>query len=237
MSRGTKHALFALVLICAALGAVGYLHQTQSLRDDANATTPPASAKQVPPPKPLPPASDPVFAARAGDIVLGKAAAPVTVVEYASLSCPHCAHFFKEVLPDVKKEFLDTGKAKLVFREFPLNAQALRGGQLVECADPSQREHFVEVLFEMQEQWAYTQDFLAQLKQIAGVGGIDAARFQSCMDDKKLEDKVLASRQEAVERLNVNSTPTFFVGGKELKGETDIRTFRTAISAASAPAK
>jgi len=156
----------------------------------------------------------------------------VTIVEYASLSCTHCAHFHETVFPELQKEFITPGKVKLVLREFPLNEPAIKAAELVECAGQNglERANFVKVLFNMQAKWAFDDKFLASLKQIAGVGGIDSAAFDSCMADKALETKILAGRQDAEKNLGVNATPTFFINGVRYDGERTIEGFRTAIA-------
>lgn len=158
-------------------------------------------------------ASD-ILAVRADEAIIGSANAPVTIVEYSSLTCPHCAHFNTDVLPKIKASLLDTGKAKLVQRDFPLNEPALKGAMLIKCAGKERATAFVEVLFATQRNWAFEDDFLENLKQIASVGGMSEERFDVCMADKAIEEAVLQERKLAADVLKVESTPTFFVNGK-----------------------
>ncbi len=224
--KTTGNKLLIAFLTIVVLGAAFYGYRTQSAQLKQPSET--ADAKpETPPPSP----DAPVFKQQAGDIVLGKAEAPVTLIEYASLSCPHCAHFHKEILPELKKQYIDTGKAKLYFRHFPLNAPALRAAQLVDCADVGQREKFLDVLFELQGQWATGDDYQAQLKQIAAVGGIDGARFDSCMADKHGEERIVAIRKRGADEAQVDATPTLFINGVKYQGGPDVDAIGKSIDA------
>jgi protein-disulfide isomerase len=154
----------------------------------------------------------------AEDRVLGKADAPITIVEYASLTCPHCRHFDQEVLPKLKAKWIDTGKAKLVFRDYPLDEPALRAAMVARCAPPDRYFGFIDAIFAGQEQWAVASDYKAALARIALLGGIGKEKFAACIDDKAMENKVIASRLVATQQLNVSSTPTFFINGAKFDG-------------------
>ncbi|MCA8927222.1 MAG: DsbA family protein [Alphaproteobacteria bacterium] len=154
--------------------------------------------------------------------VIGDANAPVTIVEYASLTCPHCARFQTEVLPEVKKQLLDTGKARLVFRDFPLDQLALRAAALVRCAQPLQRPAMLSLLFETQQTWATSQDPLGALDQIGRAVGMSSEVVQKCLNDQTLLDAVIAQRLEGEKKYNVNSTPSFVIGGKLYAGEMSV---------------
>ena len=172
---------------------------------------------------------------KSDDIIIGKKDAPVTIIEYSSLSCPHCAHFHKEILPAVQKEWIDTGKAKLVLRPFPLNKPALDGAKLVACVEPARAATFEGVLFKMQDQWAYSlKDDVESLKGIAAVGGVPAEQFDSCMADKASEKKILEAVNDAKNLLEVASTPTFFINGEKLEGAQPAEAFSKAITKAMA---
>lgn len=165
----------------------------------------------------------------ADDIILGDPGAKATLVEYSSLSCSHCAHFHNNVLPDLQKKYIDTGKLRLVIRPFPLNAPALKGALLVACAPQDLKAQFIKVLFETQAQWAFTESFLTPLKQIAGVGGISAETFDGCMQDKAKEDQILESQQKASDLLKVAATPTFFLNGAPYTDTPDVNEMSAAI--------
>ena len=129
------------------------------------------------------------LAVQPGDRILGKADAPITIIEYASLTCPHCAHFEVDVLPKLKTKWIDTGKAKLVLRDFPLDEPALRAEMLARCAPPERFYPLVDTFFETQEKWAVAKDWKASLERIAKLAGVGKSKFDTCLDDKKLEAK------------------------------------------------
>lgn len=168
------------------------------------------------------------------DVVIGQADAPVTIIEYSSMSCPHCATFYNEVFPRLKEKYIDTGTVKFTNRQLPLNEPALRAGMLIHCVGKERNPRFTKVLFELQDKWAFERDFLESLKKIAAVGGFSNEQFDACMENKEVEEAVLQSRQEAVNQLNVNSTPSFFVNGKELSGNVTLAVFDQAIEEALA---
>jgi protein-disulfide isomerase len=167
------------------------------------------------------------------DRVLGKPDAPITIIEYASLTCPHCAAFDAETLPKIKKEWIDTGKAKLIFRDFPLDGLALKGAKLARCAPPERFYGFIDVLFHQQDVWARAADPEAALGRIAKLGGMSDEQFQACMKDDTVENKVLAIRLAGEKDYKVESTPTFFINGKKLVGALPYDSFDDALKAAA----
>ena len=174
-----------------------------------------------------PAAADP----RLQDMVLGKADAPITIIEYASLTCPHCAHFHETVLPTLKTEYIDTGKAKLIFRDFPLDQMAFAGAVLARCGGPEKYYTFLSVLFAQQRQWAGASDPKAALVQIGRLGGISSDQFEKCLQDKPLGDYILNSRLEGNQKLGVNSTPTLIINGKAEAGVPSIDDLRKKLDA------
>ncbi len=177
------------------------------------------------------------------DRVLGDANAPVTIIEYASMTCPHCAHFATEVLPAVKPVLIDSGKVRLVFRDYPLDALALRGAMLVRCAGNERAFGMIELLFSRQMVWATAQDPKAALLTIANQAGMNAAQFDACMDDKAVQDAVTQSRVTAEQAYKINSTPSFLVNGRLIVGAPMpeelvalVNTLLPASDAASMPA-
>jgi protein-disulfide isomerase len=174
------------------------------------------------------------LAAQPGDRILGKADAPITIIEYASLTCPHCAHFDVAVLPKLKEKWIDTGKAKLVLRDFPLDEPALRAAMVARCAPPERFYPLVDTFFAQQEQWAATRDYRAALEKLAKLGGIGSKEFAACIADKKLEDQVAQSRLTAAQQLGVDATPTFFINGKKFEGAPTLEAFDQALSGAAA---
>jgi protein-disulfide isomerase len=166
------------------------------------------------------------------DHVLGKADAPITIIEYASLTCPHCAAFERETLPKIKENWIDTGKAKLIYRDFPLDGWALRAAMVARCAPPERYFGFIEALFDSQNTWARAGNPEQALGRIAKLGGISEDKFQSCIKDEKLADAVSASRVVAEREYGVESTPTFFVNGTKLVGDQSYADFEKALTAA-----
>lgn len=166
------------------------------------------------------------------DIVYGDDKATITVVEYASLSCPHCQAFYKDVFPLLQKNYIDTGKIKLVFRNFPLNQPAMDAGQMVLCADKESRATFMKVLFSTQEKWAYDVNYREAIAGIAALGGMERKKFDACMANKELQDKILLGYQEARTNFKVVSTPTIFIANDMLKGSHSYEMVSKAIDEA-----
>lgn len=159
------------------------------------------------------------------DRVLGDADAPVTIIEYASFTCPHCADFHTNTLPTLKEQFIDTGVAKLVFRDFPLDRYALFAGQIARCLPEEQYFPMVGTLFSTQGKWARADDPVQALKQIAGMAGLSADRAQACLDDSALGDSILQSRLQGQQQFEINATPTFIVNGEKVSGSLPVDEF------------
>lgn len=156
-----------------------------------------------------------VLKLRPDDVVLGNRDAPLTLVEYASLTCPHCATFATTVLPQIKTEWIETGKAKLVFRDFPLDRLALRAAVLTRCLPAERRYPYIDVLFKSQDQWAGNPDTAFDaLARTAKLAGLSDDQASACVADAKNEEVVLQSRLEASQKLAVAATPTVFLNGK-----------------------
>jgi protein-disulfide isomerase len=168
------------------------------------------------------------------DRILGKPDAPITIVEYASLTCPHCAHFDKDVLPKLKEKWIDSGKAKLILRDFPLDEPAMRAAMVARCAPPDRFYPLVDTLFADQEKWAAAKDYRAALERLAKLGGVSDKDFKTCIADKKLEDQVAQSRLTAAQDLGVDATPTFFVNGKKYEGAPTLEAFDQLLSGVAA---
>ncbi len=164
------------------------------------------------------------------DRVLGQADAPITILEYASMTCPHCAHFTNEVLPELKKKWIDTGKVKLVMRPFPLDQVALRAEMLARCLPPERYYPMIETLFKTQEKWAVSQDWRPALERTARLAGVSGKDFDSCLANKALEDEIVQSRLTASTQLDVNATPTLFVNGKKFEGPPTAEALDEALS-------
>jgi protein-disulfide isomerase len=156
-----------------------------------------------------------------GEMVLGDEKAPVTIIEYASMTCPHCAHFSETTWPTLKKDYVDTGKVRFIFREFPLDPLAAAGFMLARCAaKDDSKKYFVmiDTLFAQQKTWVVQQP-LEPLKAIARQAGLSEQQFNECLTNQKLVDGLEAVRQRAADKLGVNSTPTFFINGEKRNGD------------------
>ena len=163
------------------------------------------------------------------DMSLGKPDAPVTIVEYSSLSCPHCAAFHRDVMPALKSEYIDTGKVRYVEREYPLNDSAFAGSVLARCLDPSRFFAFTDLLFSRQDEWANQEgDALQPLKQFARQAGLTDADFDKCIDDQALQKKILAVRDQG-SKEGVRGTPTFFINGKIFNGAPTLQALAEAM--------
>jgi protein-disulfide isomerase len=142
---------------------------------------------------------------------LGDAKAPVTVIEYASLTCTHCATFEKEGLPKLKADYIDKGKVRLIFRDYPLDQYAVKASIALRCVPPAQFWALKEHLFRTQEVWAFSKDPLAGIKQQVKLAGLSDAQLAACWADKQLEDAVLNSRLQGESKFKIESTPTFII--------------------------
>jgi protein-disulfide isomerase len=170
------------------------------------------------------------------DIIIGKDDAPYTIVEYASMTCPHCAEFQTDVFPKIKATYIDSGKVRYMLREFPLDNLAAAAFMLARCAGNDRYYAMVDALFETQETWAAPGgDAKDKLLQIARQAGISKEQFDQCLADQELFGKIVKTREIAHEKFQVDSTPTFFVNGKRLKGAHKLEDFQTAFG--DAPAK
>lgn len=157
----------------------------------------------------------PASAAEVRERILGDPAAPVTIIEYASLTCPHCAAFHRETLPVLKERYIDTGKARLVFRDFPLDRAALAAAALAHCAGDARYFKFLDAMFANQQSWARASDPVAALRQLTRLGGLSDAEAEACLADQGLQDAILQTRLDGEREFGVNSTPTILVNGEK----------------------
>lgn len=160
------------------------------------------------------------------DLVEGKADAKVTIVEYASMTCGHCMNFHTKVFPELKKKYIDTGKIRFIFREFPLDARAFAASMLARCAGPEKAPGMIDVLFANQAEWAFIKtNPQPKLFEIAKQAGFTQESFDKCLTDQKLLDQLTASQTRASEVFGVRATPTFFINGKRLQTAPTIEEF------------
>jgi|SRR5262249_23121734 len=155
------------------------------------------------------------------DQVLGEAEAPVTIVEYASMTCPHCAAFHETTYPELKKRYIDTGKVRFIFREFPLDPLAAAGFMLARCAGEGKYYPMIETLFHQQKTWA-VQKPIPPLLAIAKQAGFSQQSFEQCLANQKLLEDIEKVRERAANKFGVNSTPTFFINGERVAGALSI---------------
>jgi protein-disulfide isomerase len=166
------------------------------------------------------------------DMALGPADAKVTITEYASMTCPHCAAFNEQVFPKIKAEFIDTGKVRYIFREFPLDIKAAAGSMLSRCianGDASKYFAVTDLLFKSQADWVM-KNTTESLSRIGKQAGLSQQQVDDCLKDQALLDKIAADQKYASEVLKVDSTPTFFINGDKIKGEASIEEFEKKIN-------
>ena len=163
------------------------------------------------------------------DLWIGRKDAPVTIIEYASMTCPHCAHFHTETWPELKAKYIDTGKARFVLREVPFDPLAVAGFMVARCAGPDKREAMVDLLFAQQQNWAFKDKPLEGLLAIIKQAGMSQQTFEACLRDKPLYDNVNAVRDRGANQFKVDSTPTFFINGKKVSGSLSLAEFSKII--------
>jgi len=148
------------------------------------------------------------------DRVIGNAEAPITIIEYASLTCPHCANFHAETLPQIKKEWIETGKAKLIYRDFPLDKYAASASMIARCAPNDKYFIFLNAFFAQQKNWSRADDPVRVLTQLAGLGGMSKDDVDACLANEELQDAILQMRLDGQMEYGINSTPSFVINGK-----------------------
>jgi protein-disulfide isomerase len=204
----------------------------------AASTTAPAATTTATAPAPTTPptgqqtadASQPAL--YADDMFLGKADAKITVIEYASLSCPHCARFNADVLPQIKTNYIDKGLVRWVYRDYPLNNPAYLAAVLTHCASPLRYFTLVDTLFKSQDYWATQQQAIVPLRQIATNEGVDQKTYDACLADTALKDRIISRLQEASTKYKIEATPSFIVDGQVHAGEISYDDFKKLLDAA-----
>ena len=159
------------------------------------------------------------------DVFIGKADAKITIIEYASITCGHCAHFHRAILPDIKKKYIDTGIAKLIVREFPLENVAAAAAMIARCTGEENTYNAVSTMFDRQQQWLRGDDVRDGLIAIAKEFGLTEKEFDECLANKPLLKKIADVRSRAHKAFGVKSTPTFFINGKALVGPRAVADF------------
>ncbi len=157
------------------------------------------------------------------DRVLGDSNAPVTIIEYSSLTCPHCATFHRDALPQIMETWIAEGKAKLVFRHFPLDSLALRAAAVANCIEGERHFSFLDILFKSQRRWTKASDPIKAIGQMARLAGLSKDKFETCVNDQAEMDRILARRQDGAQTYGVQSTPTLIINGEKVEG---VRSFK-----------
>lgn len=160
-----------------------------------------------------------------GEVTLGDAKAPVTIIEYASMTCPHCANFHTNTFKGLKEKYIDTGKVRFVFREFPFDGLALRAAMLARCSGEQRYFAMLDVLFQQQKGWSRSKTPLIELAKIGRLAGVGQAQFDACMANQKLADIVIGNRMKGEKEHGVKSTPSFVINGDLVSGNKTLTQF------------
>ena len=164
-----------------------------------------------------------------GDHVMGDAKAPITLIEYASFTCPHCAHFHTQILPEIKKKWIDTGKVKLIYRDFPLDQVAAKAAQIAECTPNDRYFGVIDLIFRGQPTWATSSDPIAELAKPLRIAGMGENEIKACLANEAKANEVVADFKGG-ETLGVNSTPTLFIDGQLYKGARSVEELDAAFA-------
>lgn len=214
MEMNRRNIIVGLVLVGAVIAGFFYFN--------SKTATPPVPQA----PKGL---SDLMEPGPMGDKFLGDENAPVTIIEYASMTCSHCAAFHEETLPTLTEKYLDTGKVRLILREFPFDPRAFAAFALARCADDKFYFPMIDVLFKQQAQWAQADDPRPPLLQIAKLAGFTQETFEACLKNQKVLDSVNSVKTKAENQYGVNATPYFFINGKKHNGDYSVEAMSAAI--------
>lgn len=214
----TRRSLLGGVALAAVAAAVPFaLTPVAALAQDLPESSGNVDMAAVLKPGPLP------------DRALGDANAPVKIVEYMSMTCPHCAHFHNTTFEEIKKKYIDTGKVYFIIREFPFDPRAAAAFMLARCAPEQQYYPFVSMLFKQQQTWATAQDARAALLQMSKLAGFSQETFEACLTNQKLLDDVNETMQRGATEFGVNSTPTFIINGKRYAGDMSVESMSALV--------
>ena len=164
--------------------------------------------------------------------VMGRDDAPVTMIEYSSLACPHCAAFHRDSLPRIKEAYIDTGKVRLIYRDFPLGGVALAAAMVARCGGSAKFFGFIEVLFRSQAQWSRSDDPTRELARVARFAGISQKDFDACLVNEALMTDIRERAADAQQKFGIESTPTFIIEGEKVVGARPFEDFRDVIEKA-----
>ena len=165
-------------------------------------------------------------------VVLGSDKAMIKIKVFSSLTCPHCANFHIKVVPEIKREYIDTGKVQLIFIDFPLDQVAFNASKILHCLDQKQQITFLDIIYETQIKWtngSNVDDINKNLKKIVKNLGISSTQFDKCLIDEAISDKILNGRIDANQKYSINSTPTIIINEKKLEGSVSFKNIKKRI--------
>jgi len=165
-------------------------------------------------------------------IAIGSNDAKVKIKIYSSFTCPHCANFHKQVVPEIKKNYVDTGKVQLIFMDFPLDQAAFNASKILHCIEQNKQIGFLDTIYETQNQWtdgSNINEINVNLKKIVKSLGITSSRFDKCVNNKDIEDKILNARIDGHQKYSINSTPTIIINEKKLEGSVSFKNIKKKI--------
>ena len=165
-------------------------------------------------------------------VVLGQDKAIVKIKIFSSLTCPHCANFHVEVIPEIKKEYIDVGKVQIIFIDFPLDQVAFNASKILHCLDKKKQIEFLDIIYETQIKWTNgsdINDINKNLKKIVKNLGISSTQFDKCLMDEAISDKILNGRIDANQKYSINSTPTIIINEKKLEGSVSFKNIKKKI--------
>jgi len=165
------------------------------------------------------------------DMIEGDENAPVTMVEYASFTCNHCADFAINTMPEIREKYIKTGKVRLIFREFAFDPRAAAASMLVRCVPEDRYFPFVQLLFEKQAEWAFVNDAKPPLMQFSKLAGLDEEAFNACIARQPLLEGINATLTRGRDEFNITATPTFFINGKKYAGALSVQTLSAILDA------
>ena len=165
-------------------------------------------------------------------VVLGVDNAPVKIKIFSSLTCPHCANFHIKIVPEIKKNYVESGKVQLIFIDFPLDQTAFNASKLLHCLDQKKQMAYLDTIYKNQDKWTAGSNINAinnNLKKIVKILGISSTQFDECLNDEVIEDKILNSRIDGHQKYSINSTPTIIINEKKLEGSASFKNIKKKI--------
>ena len=165
-------------------------------------------------------------------VILGTDNAPVKIKVFSSLTCPHCANFHIKIVPEIKKNYVESGKVQLIFIDFPLDQAAFNASKLLHCVDQKKQITFLDTVYENQDEWtagSNINEINNNLKKIVQILGINSTQFDKCLNDEAISDKILNGRIDGHQKYSINSTPTIIINEKKLEGSASFKNIKKKI--------